>query len=214
MNNSPGILSNPHGSNSARAAGKWNESNHSTNNTLFRDPGLVKNKITKRTHFQFLTSICKSATYANWRSLGSRKRTHFGPRNSALPPFPSLRVIAKIDFRKELLSLEHRHLVNRSDHPQPSVSFSATKWETFAAWEVAKGIRPKAEAREGRASGSERVTGSGVRWCFRVQGGEASAFYPEMCFGNRYNPFRILRSGIYSAIDNQPHPTKSHQIPL
>ena len=32
---------------------------------------------------------------------------------------------------------------------------------TFAAWEAAKGIRPEAEAREGRVSGGERVIGQG-----------------------------------------------------
>jgi hypothetical protein len=80
--------------------------------------------------------------------------------------------------------------VKRSNQPQHSVSLSAAKRGTFAAWEAAKGIRPKAEAREGRASGSERVTGSGERWGLGFRG-EASAFYPEICFGNRYKKGKL-----------------------
>ena len=38
-----------------------------------------------------------------------------------------------------------------------STPFSASDGETFAVWETAKGIQPKVKAREGRASGRERV---------------------------------------------------------
>ena len=66
--------------------------------------------------------------------------------------------IAKIDFRKERLSREPRHLVKRSDHPQPSVSLSAAK----------------------RGRGPGRGGASGFR-------GRSFDFYPEIHFGNHSN---------------------------
>jgi hypothetical protein len=72
----------------------------------------------------------------------------------------------------KLLSGMHGEFVSSAGNPNTGLrqrsatadqrhTVSPSPRGTFAAWEAAKGIRPKAEVREDRASGSERVIGPG-----------------------------------------------------